>query len=266
MSCEGDVGRAAGSAVGTIESKVDVLTAISELATKSPMSPSTPATPARVTIDDFEDFDLIARGGYGAAYLARQKVSKDIFCIKRLRKRDTISKNQQISVQREKSILASTSNPFIVKMYYSFTSVADLYLVMEYVPGGDMYSRLNTLGIFPVDMARTYTAEIALALEYLHSHKIVHRDLKPDNILIDINGHIKLTDFGLSYAGLAERTAEIVGTGTDDFSKSTKRKRDRLGTSAENLNASLEKIPLEEKPSSGSGREELFSDVSRACD
>jgi serine/threonine protein kinase len=213
--------------------------------------------------------NLIARGAYGAAFLARKTATGDVFCIKRLRKQATISKNQQQHVKREKSILASTCNEFIVKMYYSFTSATDLYLVMEYVPGGDMFSRLNQLGIFPIDMARTYTAEMCLALEYLHSHEIVHRDLKPDNILIDINGHIKLTDFGLSYAGLVERTASTVGAGNSDVfgatSKTASKKNRRRSGDTSGLELSFESLDLDppnrEVEEQERTREALYSDV-----
>eukprot|EP00656_Telonema_subtile_P007700 TRINITY_DN13619_c0_g1_i3.p1 TRINITY_DN13619_c0_g1~~TRINITY_DN13619_c0_g1_i3.p1 ORF type:complete len:760 (+),score=184.93 TRINITY_DN13619_c0_g1_i3:119-2398(+) len=270
VNCEGDVGESATKGVQVINQKMLILQAAAELAQQSPTSPAIKSPmPARASITDFEVTNLIARGAYGAAFLAKKKATGDSFCIKRLRKQDTISKNQQQHVKREKSILATTSNPFIVKMYYSFTSQTDLYLVMEYVPGGDMFSRLNQLGIFPIDMCRGYTAEIALALEYLHSHEIVHRDLKPDNILIDINGHIKLTDFGLSYAGLVERTSTTVGCGSDDYSKSAKRRTRRSSGDSLLLDLSNERLEIDENTRKAAaapqeekkGREQLFSDV-----
>jgi microtubule-associated serine/threonine kinase len=88
-----------------------------------------------------------------------------------------------------------------VRFYYSFTSRDNLYIVMEYLNGGDCFSLLRTLGALDEDVARQYVAEAVLALEYCHTQAIIHRDLKPDNLLISSNGHIKLTDFGECSSG-----------------------------------------------------------------
>lgn len=157
------------------------------------------------SINDFDILKPITSGGFGKVFLARKKKTGDIYAIKRLKKSDMVNKNQVDHVRIERNILANTSNPFVVKMYYSFQSALYLYLVMEYLPGGDVFSLLQGLGAMDEDMARMYIAETVLALEYLHSRGIIHRDLKPDNLLIDRDGHIKLTDFGLSRMGLMDR-------------------------------------------------------------
>jgi len=100
--------------------------------------------------------------------------------------------------------MATTNNPFLVKLFYTFQSKVNLYFVMEFCQGGDLASLLENLGGFEEDMVRGYVGEMVLALEYLKSQMIVHRDLKPDNILVAGDGHIKLTDFGLSYGALVE--------------------------------------------------------------
>lgn len=120
-----------------------------------------------------------------------------------------IKKNQLDHVKVERNILAYTSNPFVVKMYYSFQTKEYYYLVMEYLQGGDCFSLLQMLGSMDENMAKMIIAETVLALEYLHSHGIVHRDVKPDNLLIDKKGHIKLTDFGLSKVGLLDRQTVV---------------------------------------------------------
>ncbi|XP_036616221.1 serine/threonine-protein kinase greatwall isoform X1 [Trichosurus vulpecula] len=113
-----------------------------------------------------------------------------------------INKNMAHQVQAERDALALSKSPFIVHLYYSLQSANNVYLVMEYLIGGDVKSLLHIYGFFEEEMAVKYISEVALALDYLHRHGIIHRDLKPDNMLISNEGHIKLTDFGLSKVAL----------------------------------------------------------------
>nr|CAD1839654.1 unnamed protein product [Ananas comosus var. bracteatus] len=169
-------------------------------------SPVHPITKERTSIDDFEIIKPISRGAFGRVFLAKKRTTGDLFAIKVLRKADMIRKNAVESILAERDILITVRNPFVVRFFYSFTSRENLYLVMEYLNGGDLYSMLRNLGCLDEDVARIYIAEVVLALEYLHSLRIVHRDLKPDNLLIAHDGHIKLTDFGLSKVGLINST------------------------------------------------------------
>ena len=155
-----------------------------------------------VTIHDFEFIKSIGKGAFGNVYLSRKKTTGDVYAIKRLNKQQAVLKNQLTHIKAERNILASTNSPFLIRSYFSFQTKDNLYLVMEYAPGGDVYSLLKNLGCLDEDMARTYVAQIVLALGYLHKMNIIHRDLKPDNLLISATGHIKLTDFGLSSYGL----------------------------------------------------------------
>ncbi|GJM96380.1 hypothetical protein PR202_ga13208 [Eleusine coracana subsp. coracana] len=165
----------------------------------------------RTSIDDFEIIKPISRGAFGRVFLAKKRTTGDLFAIKVLRKADMIRKNAVESILAERDILITVRNPFVVRFFYSFTSRDNLYLVMEYLNGGDLYSLLRNLGCLDEDVARVYLAEVVLALEYLHSMQIVHRDLKPDNLLIAHDGHIKLTDFGLSKVGLINSTDDLSG-------------------------------------------------------
>ncbi|XP_077628594.1 serine/threonine-protein kinase greatwall isoform X2 [Crocuta crocuta] len=115
-----------------------------------------------------------------------------------VKKADMINKNMTHQVQAERDALALSKSPFIVHLYYSLQSANNVYLIMEYLIGGDVKSLLHIYGYFDEEMAVKYISEVALALDYLHRHGIIHRDLKPDNMLISNEGHIKLTDFGLS--------------------------------------------------------------------
>ncbi|CAN4098323.1 unnamed protein product [Withania somnifera] len=160
----------------------------------------------RTSIDDFEIIKPISRGAFGRVFLAKKRTTGDLFAIKVLKKADMIRKNAVESILAERDILISVRNPFVVRFFYSFTCRENLYLVMEYLNGGDLYSLLRNLGCLDEEVVRVYIAEVVLALEYLHSLCVVHRDLKPDNLLIAHDGHIKLTDFGLSKVGLIDST------------------------------------------------------------
>ncbi|KAL3505283.1 hypothetical protein ACH5RR_035124 [Cinchona calisaya] len=172
-------------------------------------TPSHPLHKERTSIDDFEIIKPISRGAFGKVYLARKRTTGDLFAIKVLKKMDMLRKNDIDRILAERNILITVRNPFVVRFFYSFTSRDHLYLVMEYLNGGDLYSLLQKVGCLEEDVARIYISELVLALEYLHSLGIVHRDLKPDNILIAHDGHIKLTDFGLSKIGLMNSTSAL---------------------------------------------------------
>ncbi|KAJ1969919.1 rim15, signal transduction response regulator [Dispira parvispora] len=175
----------------------------SQAVTMSPILPATslPPSTAPLNLPDIKDFELlkqISRGAYGKVYLCRKKTTADLFAIKMMKKADMIRKNMVTQALNERKVLSLMKTPYIVKLYYAFHSTDYLYLVMEYLIGGDLGSLVQGMGGFDTSMARFYAAETALALHHLHENGIIHRDLKPDNILIDERGHIKLTDFGLS--------------------------------------------------------------------
>ncbi|KAF7813508.1 putative serine/threonine protein kinase IREH1 isoform X1 [Senna tora] len=198
----------------------------------------------RTTIDDFEIIKPISRGAFGRVFLAKKRTTGDLFAIKVLKKADMIRKNAVESILAERDILITVRNPFVVRFFYSFTCSENLYLVMEYLNGGDLYSLLRNLGCLDEEVARVYIAEVVLALEYLHSLRVVHRDLKPDNLLIAHDGHIKLTDFGLSKVGLINSTdlsgPAVSGTSllgedeppisTSERQKERRKKRSAVGT------------------------------------
>nr|KAJ0221279.1 hypothetical protein LSAT_V11C200056710 [Lactuca sativa] len=128
----------------------------------------------RTSIDDFEIIKPISRGAFGRVFLAKKRTTGDLFSIKVLKKADMIRKNAVESILAERDILISILNPFVVRFFYSLTCRENLYLVMEYLNGGDLYSLLRNLGCLDEDVARIYIAEVVLALEYLHSLCVVH--------------------------------------------------------------------------------------------
>ncbi|XP_023301310.2 serine/threonine-protein kinase greatwall isoform X1 [Lucilia cuprina] len=164
------------------------------------------------TIKDFVIIKPISRGAFGKVFLGyKNNDPNKLFAIKVMRKSEMINKNMVSQVITERNALALSRSPFCVSLFYSLQSVSYVYLVMEYMVGGDLKSLLAMYGYFDEAAARFYVAEVALALQYLHEHGIIHRDIKPDNMLISATGHVKLTDFGLSKIEMrrGERDLEI---------------------------------------------------------
>ena len=157
----------------------------------------------KMSITEFEPLTIIGRGAFGEVRVCRQISTGDIVAVKKMRKEGMLNKNQLMHVRTEKEIMTA-SNPWIVKLKYSFQDEFFLYLVMEFLPGGDLMNLLMKKEILTEDEARFYTAEMILAVDSVHKLNCIHRDLKPDNILIDKNGHIQLSDFGL--AKIADKT------------------------------------------------------------
>ena len=150
-------------------------------------------------INDFEIIKPISKGAYGQVYLARRKGSQKLYALKAMKKSDVCNKNmmEQVVVERDALAISSKSS-YVVQLYYSFQNDKNIFLVMDYMIGGDLKSLLHNVGFFDEKMSKFYIAEVALALEYLHGHSIYHSDIKPDNMLLSATGHVKLTDFGLS--------------------------------------------------------------------
>ncbi|KAI8904292.1 kinase-like domain-containing protein, partial [Gorgonomyces haynaldii] len=159
------------------------------------------------SIKDYQIIKAISKGAFGSVFLAKKKITGEYFAIKVLKKSDMVVKNQVMNVKAERTILTQLDSPFVVKLYYSFQSANHIYLVMEYLPGGDCAALLKSVQQLDEPWTRQYISEIVLGLEFLHERDIIHRDLKPDNLLIDAKGHIKLTDFGLSKVGFLGRRA-----------------------------------------------------------
>ncbi|GAB0184812.1 serine/threonine-protein kinase greatwall [Grus japonensis] len=180
--------------MGTVELAAEVrLEERGDVAATGPRRIEVPRPPS---IEEFTIVKPISRGAFGKVYLGRK--AGRLYAVKVMKKADMINKNMVHQVQAERDALALSKSPFIVHLYYSLQSANNIYLVMEYLIGGDVKSLLHIYGYFDEEMAVKYISEAALALDYLHRHGIIHRDLKPDNMLISNQGHIKLTDFGLS--------------------------------------------------------------------
>lgn len=151
----------------------------------------------RLSATDFELLTIIGRGAFGEVRLCRQKTNGKVFAMKKLKKAEMVRRGQIDHVRAERDVLAEVHNPYVVKLYYSFQDEQWLYLIMEYLPGGDVMTLLMRKDILSVEETRFYIAETILALESIHKHNYIHRDIKPDNLLLGVDGHMKLSDFGL---------------------------------------------------------------------
>ena len=160
-------------------------------------------TRKKMSIREFQPLTIIGRGAFGEVRICKQKSTGTIVAIKKMRKEEMLKKNQLMHVRTEKEIMTA-NNPWIVNLKYSFQDDYFLYLVMDYLPGGDLMNLLMKRDILTEDEARFYTAEMILAVDSVHKLNCIHRDLKPDNILIGKDGHIQLSDFGL--AKIADKT------------------------------------------------------------
>jgi len=155
-------------------------------------------TTEKVRLDDFELLKVLGRGSFGKVMQVKKKSNGKVYAMKILKKRAIIARNQVEHTKAERKILQALQHPFLMTLRYAFQSKEKLYFVLDYYQGGELFFHLKNKRRFSEDVARIYVAEIALALGHLHSLAVIYRDLKPENILLDDNGHVCLTDFGLS--------------------------------------------------------------------
>lgn len=160
----------------------------------------------------FKVGDTLGTGTFGRVRLVTYKHKKNYYlALKMLKKSEIIRLKQVEHIKAEKAILSRIAHPFIVNLYCAFQDPKNLYMLMEYVIGGELFSQLRKVGRFSNETSRFYAAEIILALDYLHQQNICYRDLKPENLLIDKDGHIKITDFGFAKV-VQDRTWTLCGT------------------------------------------------------
>jgi len=151
-----------------------------------------------LSISHFKIISVIGRGFYGKVMLCERIETKEILAIKSIQKNRLIQSDKVHTVVSERNILTKASHPFIVSLKFAFQTPSKFYLGLEYASGGELFFHMHKQGSFSITNIRIYIAEITLALNYLHSIGIIYRDLKPENVLLDGEGHIKLTDFGLA--------------------------------------------------------------------
>lgn len=155
-------------------------------------------TSGKYHFSDFQILRTLGTGSFGRVHLVRSNHNGRFYTLKILSKRTIVKYKQVEHTNDERKILSVLAHPFIVKMWGTFQDAKHLFIVMDFVEGGELFSLLKRSKRFPSPVAKFYAAEIILVLEYLHSNDIIYRDLKPENILLDRNGHIKVVDFGFA--------------------------------------------------------------------
>ncbi|XP_063757911.1 rho-associated protein kinase 2-like isoform X4 [Eleginops maclovinus] len=149
----------------------------------------------QVKMEDFDKVKLIGKGAYGEVRLVRHKASRKVYAMKQLNKFEMIKRSDSAFFWEERHIMAFSNSPWVVQLFCAFQDDRHLYMVMEFMPGGDLVTLTMNYDI-PEKWAIFYTAEVVLALDAIHSMGFIHRDVKPDNMLLDQHGHLKLADFG----------------------------------------------------------------------
>jgi len=169
----------------------------------------------RIGIQDFDLLTVIGKGSFGKVLQVRKKDTGKIYAMKVLNKKNIIDNGELEHTRTEKNILQKLIHPFLVNLNYSFQTPDKLYFIMDYINGGELFYHLQKEHKFTPVRVKFYCAEIILGLEYLHNSGVIYRDLKPENILLTEDGHICMTDFGISKEGLLadnDRTATFCGT------------------------------------------------------
>lgn len=172
--------------------------------------------PRRLGPDDFELLKIVGQGAFGKVFQVRKRDTGEVFAMKVMRKDRILEKRHGEYVKAERDVLTAVVHPYVVTLRYSFQTSQKLYLVLDFINGGHLFFQLYRAGTFDEPQARLYTAELVIALAHLHSLGFVHRDLKPENVLLDNEGHIKVTDFGLAKGNMSDaeeqRSNSFIGT------------------------------------------------------
>nr|KAJ3418594.1 camp-dependent protein kinase catalytic subunit [Polyrhizophydium stewartii] len=171
-----------------------------------------PAIQRPLTLDDYYIIRRVGKGGFANVFLVRLKGSTGrYYALKAIKKSEVVRLKQEKQIMNEKNILMDLKHGLLVELYHTFQNQTHLFMIMEFVAGGDLFTFLRKSKLFAEPVAKFYICEVIIVLEYLHSKSVVYRDLKPENILLDSTGHIKLADFGFAKR-LTTTTSSFCGT------------------------------------------------------
>jgi serum/glucocorticoid-regulated kinase 2 len=170
-----------------------------------------------MSIEDFTLCKVVGKGSYGTVMLARKKDTGEVLAIKMLKKAYIKKRKQEDHTKTERFILETINHPFIVNLKYAFQNKEKLYFCLEFCPGGELFFHLQRVENFDEEVTRFYSAQMVLALEHLHKQDVIYRDLKPENVLINHDGYIKLTDFGLAKENVITNKDAMSFCGTPEY-------------------------------------------------
>jgi protein kinase A len=168
-------------------------------------------TKGKYSLADFDILRTLGTGSFGRVHLVQSKHNQRFYAVKVLKKAQVVKMKQVEHTNDERRMLSDVKHPFLITLWGTFVDTKNLYMVMDFVEGGELFSLLRKSGRFPNPVAKFYAAEVTLALEYLHSKNIIYRDLKPENLLLDRHGHLKITDFGFAKR-VPDKTWTLCGT------------------------------------------------------
>ncbi|KAI0480677.1 Pkinase-domain-containing protein [Xylariaceae sp. FL0804] len=168
-------------------------------------------TKGKYSLGDFDLLRTLGTGSFGRVHLVQSKHNQRFYAVKVLKKAQVVKMKQVEHTNDERRMLGEVKHPFLITLWGTFQDPRNLYMVMDFVEGGELFSLLRKSGRFPNPVAKFYAAEVTLALEYLHSKNIIYRDLKPENLLLDRHGHLKITDFGFAKR-VPDKTWTLCGT------------------------------------------------------
>lgn len=173
----------------------------------------------KISVNDFDMISVLGRGAFGKVTLVKKKKdpTNTLYALKSLKKADLVKAHQVEHTATERYVLEQIESPFLVHLSFAFQTPEKLYIVMDYLTGGELFFWLKQHKFFSESRAKLYMAECVLGIEAMHAKDIIHRDLKPENILLDKEGHVKIVDYGLAKGGITSSGGDDGGVKTKTF-------------------------------------------------